>query len=265
VGINDLFLSYFIKKGFRGKDRLYTAFVGLGFRKLVITKAKYGIKLFVNPKEYIDNIIIKEGFYESEITDEILKQLKNGGVFWDIGANIGIHSIAVKRMLPGTTVYSFEPNPKTLGLLYENIALNKLDINVCGFALFNKAQVMPLHIVEGNSGMSTLTPWHEIKFTTTAQCLTTTGDALTATGYPLPTVIKLDTEGSELHVLLGCKETISNTAVRAVIFEAGNDFLDDNTGEMALLLKDCGFTAISSLSRNENTSHGLSNFVALKA
>src|ERR1700734_3493565 len=114
MAINDKLLTFLIKNRFRGKDRLFSLLVKLGFRPNILAEAKYGIKLLLSPNEYIDNIIIKEGFYESEVTEEILKNLADGDTFWDIGANIGIHSLAIKKTLPGVRVYSFEPNPKTL-------------------------------------------------------------------------------------------------------------------------------------------------------
>ncbi|MBB6108754.1 FkbM family methyltransferase [Mucilaginibacter lappiensis] len=265
MAINDALLIFFIKNKLRGKDRLFTLLAKLGFRRFILLNVKYDIQLQLNPNEYIDNLIIKEGFYESEITEEIFKHLQSDGIFWDIGANIGIHSIAVKKNFPNCKVYSFEPNPSTLSLLYDNIKLNHLDIQICGFALFDKIGSMTLHITDGNSGMTTLTPWHEIKFNQATKCLTTTGDTLVSESFDAPTVIKLDTEGSELHVLKGCKEILKNPALKAIIFEAGSDLLENlDNDETALLLNEFAFKKIKRLTRNENTHHGLSNFVALK-
>lgn len=178
MAINDSVLNFLMKRGIKGRDRIYRLLLKTGFRGVVLSDVKYGIKLYLDPHEHIDKIIFKERFYESEITDELLACLQPGDTFWDVGANIGIHSIAVKKTLPGVKVYSFEPNPKTISRLYDNVNLNGLDVKVCSFALFETIGSMMLHINEGNSGMSTLTPWHEAKFHSTVQCLTTTGDAL---------------------------------------------------------------------------------------
>lgn len=237
--------------------------IKIGSRNLIIFHAKYGIKLYLNPYEYIDSFIINEGFYESEITNAILSVLKGGGTFWDIGANIGIHSIAVKKRLPNTTVYSFEPNPNTLGLLYKNVKLNSLDVKVCGFALFDKAKSMTLYSTEGNSGQTTLTPWDNMTISTTMKCLTTTGDNLIVDGFDLPTVIKLDTEGSELNVLMGCQDMLAAPVLKSIVFEASNSLLEHlDEDKIVLFLKEFGFTAIKQLTRLEKTQHGLSNFIA---
>jgi len=261
MAINDSVLNFLIKNNLRGKDRIYNLLIKLGFRKVVLSKAKYGISLYLNPHEYIEKIIFKEGFYESEITNELLACLQPGNTFWDIGANIGIHSIAVKKNLPGVKVCSFEPNPKTLGRLCDNVKLNGLDIKVCSFALFETIGSMTLHLVEGNSGMATLTPWHETEFHSTVQCLTTTGDALLAEGFDVPMAIKLDTEGSELNVLKGCLQILASPVLKLILIEADNNLVQNlDNDETALLLKQYGFNQVRQLSRNENTGHGLSNY-----
>jgi FkbM family methyltransferase len=261
MAINDSVLNFLIKNNLRGKDRIYNLLIKLGFRKVVLSKAKYGISLYLNPHEYIEKIIFKEGFYESEITNELLACLQPGDTFWDIGANIGIHSIAVKKNLPGVKVCSFEPNPKTLGRLCDNVKLNGLDIKVCSFALFETIGSMTLHLVEGNSGMATLTPWHETEFHSTVQCLTTTGDALLAEGFDVPMAIKLDTEGSELNVLKGCLQILASPVLKLILIEADNNLVQNlDNDETALLLKQYGFNQVRQLSRNENTGHGLSNY-----
>jgi FkbM family methyltransferase len=266
MAINDSVLNFLMKRSIKGRDRLYGLLLKLGFRSTVLSDAKYGIKLYLNPHEHIDKVIFKEGFYESEITDELLACLQLGDTFWDIGANIGIHSIAVKKNLPGVKVYSFEPNPKTVSRLYDNVGLNELDITVCGFALFETIGSMALHINEGNSGMSTLTPWHEAKFHSMVQCLTTTGDTLLSEGFDAPTAIKLDTEGSELNVLKGCRQLLASPSLKLILIEANNNLLDNvDSDETVVFLKQFGFDHIKRLERNEKTHHGLSNFAVTRA
>ena len=60
MGAYDHFVKYFIKNNLRGKDRLYGFLQKVGFREKIISNAKYGIKLYLNPKEYIDSLIIQE-------------------------------------------------------------------------------------------------------------------------------------------------------------------------------------------------------------
>jgi FkbM family methyltransferase len=263
MSLTDRLFAIFIKNKWRGKDRLHSIFTKLGHRNLFTFTAKYGVMLNLSPNEYIDNIIVREGFYESEVTEEILSALEDGGTLWDIGANIGIHSIAAKKLLPDITVYSFEPNPKIINQLYENAMLNKAGIHICGFALFERPGPMVLHIAAGNSGMTTLVPSSGF-YNSTMQCLTTTGDLLKAGGFKQPTVIKLDTEGSELSILKGCSSVLADPALKVILFEACNDLLENADEEIVLLLKQHGFGQIRRLDRAELSHHSLSNFSAAR-
>jgi FkbM family methyltransferase len=261
----DALLYFFNKRKIRGRSRLYGFLTSIGFRAQIIVRAKYQIKLLLNPGEYIDKIIMREDFYESEITEEILRHLKDGDTFWDIGANIGIHSLAIKKKLPKVKVFCFEPGPKALTTLQQNIQLNDVDIHVCAFALFDRTGSFDLHLVEGNTGMSTLVPWDSPDYKTSIRCLATTVDQLITEGFEVPKVIKLDTEGSELHVLKGATSILCNPALEAILFEAGTEILNTPmTHELVLFLVESGFHNIRPLERREQTHHTLGNFVALR-
>lgn len=64
---------------------------------------------------------------ESEMLSLLSQRLKPGSLFVDIGANFGLHTM-VGAMAVGETgqVWSFEPLPDNLRLLYKNISLNKI-------------------------------------------------------------------------------------------------------------------------------------------
>jgi FkbM family methyltransferase len=252
------------KNSVKGKDRLYSVFHYFGFKKLVTAKIKYGVYFNLNPYEYIDSLALKEGFYESEVTDEIIKNLSANDTFWDIGANIGLHSLAVKKMLPQVEVVSFEPNPITLSLLISNAELNDLKIQLCAFPLYDKRQLISLHVVDGNLGMSTLHPGDEAKFKHVVNCQTVTGNDLIAEGFKIPAVIKIDTEGSEIEALKGCDNFLGDKLCKAIIMEAGNDLLNEELNELKVFLHSFGFTKINKLERKENSHHDLSNFIFYK-
>nr|WP_281270988.1 hypothetical protein [Mucilaginibacter oryzae] len=71
-------------------------------------------------------------------------------------------------------------------------------------------------------------------------------------GFPVSTVMKLDTEGAELGVLKGLVKKLANLALKKILFEAGPDLTDEPpTNGIAILLKQHGFDKISILTRNE--------------
>lgn len=52
--------------------------------------------------------------------------VKDGGVFIDVGANIGLYSLAVAIQAPKAKVLAIEPGPVALARLYPNIAASNL-------------------------------------------------------------------------------------------------------------------------------------------
>ncbi len=60
----------------------------------------------------------------------ILKSLAEGGVFVDVGANIGGYAI---RAAKTSRVYAFEPHPRNFYLLKLNVKLNQRCNNVRAF------------------------------------------------------------------------------------------------------------------------------------
>ncbi|MBQ9361056.1 MAG: FkbM family methyltransferase [Lachnospiraceae bacterium] len=50
-----------------------------------------------------------------------------GGIFIDIGANIGTTSIYVKEKVPGLKVIGFEPGRENFDLFRANIIMNRMD------------------------------------------------------------------------------------------------------------------------------------------
>lgn len=65
-------------------------------------------------RQHTDQIILRTGEYEVEVSAALKASLGPSEVFWDIGANTGYHSIIIKNSIPSTQVVSFEPNPETL-------------------------------------------------------------------------------------------------------------------------------------------------------
>ena len=83
--------------------------------------------------------------------------LADGGVFVDIGANIGYYSLNAAR-LGAQKVIAIEPNPTILSRLNDNIALNNLSskIAVHDVAVGAETGVANLTIADGDFGSSSI-------------------------------------------------------------------------------------------------------------
>lgn len=255
--------KYLHKNSLKGKDRLYTFLKRVGLEHRVYTKTNSGVNMYLDPKNYVDSFILQTGSYEDEVADELIKDVDTETVMWDIGANIGFHSLTFMKRHPQNSVYSFEPDYKNFEILKINKELNKLDINLMNFALSKTFSCEQLFSVDGNSGMSTISPWHEFNWNTYPHhILATTGDALIEQNIcKSPTIIKVDVEGHELKVLKGLKNTLNNKKVSKIIFESDNNFLESNS-EIKEFLNGFGYEYKKLERKDMATDHSLSNFLA---
>ncbi len=159
----------------------------------------------VNEWDYIQAHHLKGKFYEQDELELIGRHFK-GGVFVDVGANIGNHTIYALKFLGASRVIAFEPNPAAARLLKVNLALNDLGTRV-------DHRLAGLSDVHG--GAKLIAPSHKDLGSTRvsvgaadADCLVVPGDEALA-DEPAIAMIKIDTEAMELQVLAGLTRTLA--------------------------------------------------------
>lgn len=75
-----------------------------------------------------------ETFYEKDILDEwFLPHRKEMRVVYDIGANIGNHTVYFAHHASAARIFSFEPVPANYRMLVKNIENNRLDGQVTAY------------------------------------------------------------------------------------------------------------------------------------
>ena len=80
----------------------------------------------VNPLDVVQRAHSKSAFYEREDLEVIRQHFPAGGVFADIGANVGNHSVFAGRILGASSIIPFEPNPVAQEIYISNMILNRL-------------------------------------------------------------------------------------------------------------------------------------------
>jgi FkbM family methyltransferase len=165
-------------------------------------------------------IIDLEDFYHASMCYEpqtlafILRQLKDGGVFVDVGANIGGYAI---RAAKHAYVYAFEPEPRNFYLFKLNIRLNNVQSEVKAFQVaagsyLGKAK---LTISDYHGRHSLLNK--DVRDRRTIEVDVVSLDNILASEDRID-VIKIDVEGAEPLVLKGAREILKRTKI--VIIEA---------------------------------------------
>lgn len=100
-----------------------------------ISKLRGGVTVRVNNqsadfypkthKEYLAlQYIIEE---ERTLLRDLLSEIEPDDVFWDVGANLGVHSCLAGEQLTSGTVIAFEPYRPNAERLEQNRSLNDLD------------------------------------------------------------------------------------------------------------------------------------------
>lgn len=258
---SDALLARHLRLGWRGFTRLHRLLRGADGPAALRYRTAQGATFELDPFSYIGHHVLREGFYESEVLTALREAVFPGAVVWDIGANFGLHSVTLARLHPKATVIAFEPNPHEHARLLRHRAWNAPTLLTSTLALSDRTGTLPLHLgPEGNSGMTTLSPWSGAAYSGIVHCAVTTGDALVAAGtLPAPHLIKLDVEGHEPQVLAGLSRTLASADCRLVVLEDHRE--QDSPAKQ--LLRAAGFT-LEPLLRAEATDHPLVNFAARK-
>lgn len=214
----------------------------------------------LSPGEYIDHFVLREGYYEEEVLNALMENLKEGDVFWDIGANIGLHGLSVAKLRPDVRVFAFEPNPAMAQLIRSAAQKNDVSVEVQEIALDQQNGEASFFMHRGNAGRSSLHNWESDPSLEQIRVRTARGASLVAENIvPPPNVLKLDVEGNEHFTLLGMVELLESPELHTVVFEDAKTAATPSKS----LLQEMGF-CITGLVRMENTHHNLDNYVARK-
>lgn len=237
-------IARLFRLGIRGSGRLAAIASGHNPFPLVRTRTAHGLTFWADPRSPIDVSVLRRGCFEPGVLACLRGLLQDGDVFWDVGANTGIHSISIKHLHPNVRVVAFEPSALNFTRLYLNTSANGLRLDLWCTPLAAERGFAALSIVDrGNSGLSSLRPWGDVAYDATLQCWCETADHLVTSGRaPSPTVVKVDVEGFELEVFSGMRGLLAGPTLRHIVFEGRGDLLDDNPSyPLAAMLRGHGF------------------------
>jgi FkbM family methyltransferase len=119
-----------------------------------------GFSMKLDPSECVDaGLWFAPHLYDAKEISFLQKRYR-GGVFLDIGANIGFWSIYFAHRFPDALVYAIEANPNTFKILEDNIRLNGLsNVRAFNIGVAGCSGEMSLYLNEtGNRGGDSLKP-----------------------------------------------------------------------------------------------------------
>jgi FkbM family methyltransferase len=187
--------------------------------------------------------------YEAEEL-AIIRRAYAGGIFVDVGANVGNHAIFAVKILRAAQVIAFEPDPLAAAIFEINAALNGCAENVTlsKVAVSDRSGHARIVREKDNLGGS------RIEDKPQGPVDVVRGDDVIRAqqvGF-----IKIDTEGSELTVLAGLRGTIDRC--RPPLFV---EVTNENIGAFKDFCIDCGYVIAEEFRRYQVCT----NFLAVPA
>ena len=197
----------------------------------------FGNKLFLN-KKGLALAISHYGTYE-EVEAKIMEEkIKTGNIVVDIGANIGLHTLNMARIVGNTgQVFAFEPDPSNFKILEKNVKINNYqNIILEQMAVGDKHERTTLYQSD-HPGMHRIFPQtKQAKGQVKVELISLDKYFIDSNLADRINFIKIDVEGLEFSVLQGMKNILKNNKKIKILFE----FMPKNTME-------AGFTPIELL------------------
>lgn len=164
------------------------------------------------PLDHAHAGLIVRGTLELSVQEALRRTLRRGGVFYDIGANVGFFTLVGARIVgEHGRVIAFEPVPSCARAVARNIELNELAQAQIREVAVGAADGQATLLVVGEASWSHMESTRERHRDVRAEVDVTVVsiDSLVAAGtIPPPDVLKIDTEGAEIEIVEGMRETL---------------------------------------------------------
>ena len=217
-----------------------------------VTVRRGGLNWSLDLDEGIDFSIYLLGAFERSTVETLQRLVKPGDVVFDIGANIGAHTLGLARSAGANgRVFAIEPTDFAFRKLTNNLALNpELQARTFARQIFLAAEASaPLQQEIYSSwpleGTDRVHPKHRGRLATTQAATVDTLDHFAERqGITRLDLIKLDVDGHELPVLLGGRDVLRK--FRPILVMEMSPYIHaenhHNFAELVALLRDAGYT-----------------------
>lgn len=218
--MNELTLTFLLQLArrnpfVRGRDYFFRHFVkGKPLQAQLAKRAnplltRRGFPIFCNGFDYTSDWIKVWGEHEIVTEKFLLRHVRKGSAFLDVGANIGYFSLLIAHEFAGQCrVTAFEPNPKICALLRQGAegSRGRSGIQIVEAAASDAAGELELVVDAENTGHAFLGAKGEGSVRVAVLKL---DDWLEKHPQPEPVAaIKLDVEGCEMKALRGMEATL---------------------------------------------------------
>jgi len=204
---------------FGARDQDDTSWNCLAFPARVFYDCQISAYVAVTLKEWGGRWYYFAGRYYDQANQLLIrKMLSDGDTYIDIGANLGIHTLAASRVVGDNgLVIAVEPNPEAFSHLSAHLLINRI-VNVRSFnvGLSDRSGEMELKGTSDHTGTFTFRSVPQSTYSVKVPVIS--GDQIINKGILRQRVlVKVDTEGFEHRVIRGLKGLMSYRDIGFVI------------------------------------------------
>ena len=180
------------------------------------------------------------GFYDTDVTLFLLKYFKESGDLLDVGSNIGYYaSLFTQIASPEAKIVAFEPTPSTFTILQKNVgSLPKVQTEQ--IALSDKTGSITFFDYGYRHGVFNSTAAQPLAFLKDKgekiDVKTDTLDSWCAKNNLKPSLLKLDTEGTEAGILRAGQHVLSTYAPVILLEVGGGEAWGQNANDCLNIL-----------------------------
>jgi FkbM family methyltransferase len=185
------------------RRKVQTAYLGRG---IVLSRILGSHKIFLHSDDrgFACHLML-DGYWEMWLTQFLARYVKSGMTVIDVGANYGYFSLLLGAAVGESgKLVAIEPNPRTVALLQETLALNGFSARseIIPNAVGAQAGAGWLYSPHGEPKNAALVDSPDIPGGSTSEVPITTIDDLLSK-YPRIDAVKIDAEGGEPAILTG--------------------------------------------------------------
>lgn len=203
--------------------------------------------MIVDPLSNLGMRLIRDGFYEPELTEYFRRALKVGDTFLDVGANEGYFSVLANTLV-GTSgkIISVEPQLRLHDRLRSNFLANGMsNFQLLPVAVSDAPGEAMMHLTpDMNSGASGLSRVTRYECETQRVELKTLDGVLSSAGVGEVNLMKMDIEGFEHEAILGSKGLFVSHRIRCLAVELHPELMTKrrrDPGEIVSFLAEQGY------------------------
>jgi len=208
---------------FESLCRYFSSYAMLG-EKTGLARILTRYKMFVDTTDSsLVPHLVMDGFWETPVTQSLVRLVKPGDVCVDVGAHLGYFSILMSALAgeEGKTL-AVEPNVNIAAMLRRTAAINHPGFIVWEGALTNETKELEIHIPKSKTGDSSLlvrADSGEEGFIHQSVLATTMDQLLVNLDIGNVNVIKIDAEGAEPFIFEGMEGVLKKNKELMIVME----------------------------------------------